>query len=136
MNWLAGWRQCTNATDRWMAFVTALGILVPCLWTLRGQSDGMVVIRDALSHEIVWPLRRDTVMEVAGRLGPVRVEVRDHRVRLLEYQSPRLVGTMIGWIARPGQLTACIPCGVVIQIKGQGKDDPSSTPDHYDGIIR
>lgn len=134
MRGMVGWCHCTNTTDRWLTLVSALGVMGSCWWTLQGQPQGMVVIRDAQAHEMVWPLNQDTVMQVVGRLGSVKVEVRDHQVRLLEYQSPRLVGTMMGWISRPGQLTACIPCGVVVQIKGNGLDGASE--DLYDGIVR
>ncbi|MBF0134419.1 MAG: NusG domain II-containing protein [Magnetococcales bacterium] len=136
MKGMAGWRHCTNATDRWLMLISALGVMGPCWWTLQSQPEGMVVIRDAQAYETVWPLSQNTTMQVVGRLGPVTVEVQDHRVRLLEYQSPRLVGTMMGWIGRPGQMTACIPCGVIIQVKGHDGEGGSSSPNHYDGIAR
>ncbi|HIJ85345.1 MAG: hypothetical protein HW380_756 [Magnetococcales bacterium] len=136
MNWLDGWRRCTHASDRWLILISALGVLGPCLWTLRDQPERMVIIRDADAKEIQWPLDRNTVIEVRGRLGPVQVEIRDRRVRLLEYQSPRLLGTMTGWIEKSGQLTACVPCAVIVQVKALTSDGESSSPTGYDGIAR
>ncbi|MBF0177359.1 MAG: NusG domain II-containing protein [Magnetococcales bacterium] len=132
---LGGGRPCTNGMDRWIAFVAACGIIGPCLWTLRAQPEGVVLVRDAKTRQMTWSLQRNAIMQVEGLLGPVQVEIHDHRVRLLEYQSLRLVGTMTGWISRPGQVTACIPCGVVVQIKGRARPENGSA-EPYDGIAR
>ncbi|MBF0148238.1 MAG: NusG domain II-containing protein [Magnetococcales bacterium] len=137
MKWLEGWRRCTHATDRWITVISAVGIMGPCLWTLRPQPERMVIIRDVHAHEVEWPLNRDTIMEVDGRLGPVKVEIRDQRVRLLEFNSPRLVGTLTGWIDKPGQLTACVPCAVIVQVKGHpSSNHENSGHQPYDGIAR
>ncbi|MBF0152970.1 MAG: NusG domain II-containing protein [Magnetococcales bacterium] len=133
MRFVEEWHRCTHATDRWLALVSALGVIGPCLWTLQSQPESVVAIRDAKAHEIIWPLRQNTVLQVDGHLGSVHIEVRDQRVRLLEYQSPRLVGTMTGWIGKSGQVTACIPCGVIIKIKGQ---EGRTSQDLYDGVVR
>lgn len=128
------WHRCTNVTDRWLTLVFSLLVVAMCFWTLQGESQNKVVIRDVHHEEISWPLNQDTVMQVDGRLGPVRVEVKNQQVRLVEYQSLRLVGTLTGWINKRGQITACVPCGVLIQIKGSGRE--SDSKEHYDGIAR
>ncbi|MBF0110976.1 MAG: NusG domain II-containing protein [Magnetococcales bacterium] len=130
------WRSCFPSSDRIVAAVSALGIVAACLWTVLGQPERVVVIRDAQGRESVWPIDRDSVQKIAGRLGPVTVEIRGQRVRLLELNSPRLIGTLTGWIERSGQVTACIPCGVLVQVKGKKIGHNSSSDSHYDGIAR
>ncbi|MBF0418667.1 MAG: NusG domain II-containing protein [Magnetococcales bacterium] len=136
MTALEAWTRCTHVADRWLAFLCALLVMGACIETLGDSGEEIVVIRDAQAKETLWPLGRDKVSQVQGKLGPVQVEVRDRRVRLLEYRSPRLVGTMTGWIHRAGQVTACIPCGIVIQIKGNRAEKMTPAQDTYDGIIR
>ncbi|MBF0423612.1 MAG: NusG domain II-containing protein [Magnetococcales bacterium] len=133
---LEAWLQCIYVTDRWLALICALLVIGACIGTLGNSGEEIVVIHDAQAQEKLWPLNRNLLLSVEGKLGPVQVEVNDRRVRLLEYRSPRLVGTMTGWINRTGQVTACIPCGVVIQIKGRGAGTMTPSHEAYDGIIR
>ncbi len=79
-------------------------------------------------------LAEDSVTELHGHLGLVNIEVLGGRVRILEYESPRMIGTRTGWIQSSGAVTACIPCGILIRIDGEMA--PTAHTERWDGIAR
>lgn len=124
--------RATTDQDRVLILVTGVALLA---WIMGvGQVPGQRVIVSRDNQPILsLPLDQPVVREVAGRLGPVQIEVADGRARLLEYQSPRLIGTRTGWIERAGQVAACVPCGVVLTLEG-GRAGPDETG--FDAISR
>lgn len=64
-------------------------------------------------------LSRDAVTEVAGSLGPARIEVRGGRVRVLGSPCPRQHCRHGGWIGSPGEVLVCVPNQVVIRLAGR-----------------
>ncbi|MBF0184262.1 MAG: NusG domain II-containing protein [Magnetococcales bacterium] len=77
-------------------------------------------------------LEKDAHYYVNGHLGPVRVEVKNQQIRIVEYDSPRMIGTRTGWVQHNGAITACLPCGVVIRVLGNQEDNSVN----YDSIAR
>ena len=63
-------------------------------------------------------LAQDATAAVSGRLGESVVEVRDGRVRFVA--SPCVGRHCIhsGWLSRSGQVAACLPNGVVLEVGG------------------
>lgn len=115
--WLQLLARCVTPADRWLLLTTGLaigaGVCLPLLGTAshaRVAMDNRPIMR--------LNLHQDGEYTVQGHLGPVVIQVHAGRVRLLEYNSPRMIGTRIGWISGAGQVAACVPCGVVIQVEG------------------
>ena len=79
-------------------------------------------------------LSKDSVTNILGHLGMVRVEVVSGRIRIVEYESPRMIGTKVGWIQNRGAVTACIPCGILIRIEGEMTS--SAQDNQWDGIAQ
>ena len=127
------WRATTPA-DRWTMGLSALliGGFAGYL-ALRPAGQQAVVQRDNQTV-LTLALTQNQQVEVAGRLGPVAIQVQDGRVRLLEYASPRLIGTRTGWIVASGAMVACVPCGILIRVEGGNTGHPQT--DHFDGIAR
>ncbi len=127
------WRATTRA-DRWVMALSLLliGGLASYL-ALRPAGQQAVIQRDNQTV-LTLSLTRDQQTEVEGHLGPVVIQIKEGRVRLLEYASPRMIGTRSGWIAQSGAMVACVPCGILIRVTG-GQADHSSD-NHYDGIAR
>lgn len=115
--WLALLAASATPADRWLLALSATAIVAGIWWPLHGVASHA---RVALNNQPVMrlPLHQDGEFPVQGRLGEVAVQVREGRVRLLEYASPRMIGTRTGWISRAGQVTACVPCGVMVQVEG------------------
>ncbi|MBF0159713.1 MAG: NusG domain II-containing protein [Magnetococcales bacterium] len=126
MTWLV---HC-NSTDRWIMGVTALMIAGLLLRPWYGLPQGHYV---EVLHDnqlvLTLPLQQDSRHQVAGNLGPVAIEVRGGRARLLEYRSPRLIGTYTGWIEHHNAVAVCVPCGVLIRVRAtDGQPVPSGVP--------
>ena len=124
------WRA-TTATDRWLMVVSALLISgFAGFQVLRPAGDEAVIERD---NQIIMrlPLNRNKQIEVQGNLGAVAIQVQNGQVRLLEYASPRLIGTRSGWISRSGAMVACVPCGILIRVEGEQTETNT-----FDGIAR
>lgn len=60
----------------------------------------------------------DQVREVRGRIGTSRLEVRDGRVRFTDSPCVGRYCVHAGWLSRSGQVAACLPNGVVIEVTG------------------
>ncbi|OSM01374.1 hypothetical protein MAIT1_01312 [Magnetofaba australis IT-1] len=82
------------------------------------------------------PLDRDAALEVAGRLGPVRIETHGGQARLLEHRSARMIGTRTGWIGSSGRVAVCVPCGVLVKITGNAATRGADDPNAFDAIAQ
>lgn len=60
----------------------------------------------------------DQVREVRGRIGTSRLEVRGGRVRFTDSPCVGRYCVHAGWLSRSGQVAACLPNGVVIEVTG------------------
>ncbi|MBF0627931.1 MAG: NusG domain II-containing protein [Magnetococcales bacterium] len=122
--------RASTPMDRLVMGITALAIVVSGV-TAHGKPGKQAVVFRDNRPVLTLPLSQDTKKELAGRLGPVTIQVEQGRVRLLEYQSPRMIGTRTGWIQGAGRTTACVPCGVLVRVEGQ----PENTPDQgFDAV--
>ncbi|MBF0455735.1 MAG: NusG domain II-containing protein [Magnetococcales bacterium] len=137
MNFFRLLRKATQPGDRWLMALSAL-LLIGYAGFGAGQRGTLVTI-----HRDNQPLNRlalaeDSSLLVAGRLGSVTVEVKGGRARLLEYDSPRMIGTRTGWIEKAGEIAVCVPCGILIQIQGEEANPTSSKLNSHglDGIAR
>lgn len=135
------WRATTIA-DRWLIVSTAL-LISSAAWHLATRPAGQRAVVHRDNHPVLTlSLANNQKTQVEGRLGPVAIQVQDGQIRLLEYASPRMIGTRSGWISASGAILACIPCGILIQVEGQvesqvGKDRTNqSGTEPFDGIAR
>ncbi|MBF0272295.1 MAG: NusG domain II-containing protein [Magnetococcales bacterium] len=122
--------RASTPADRLVMGVSALGIVVSGVMTTGEPGRKAVVFRDN-QPVMTLPLDQDFKKEIPGRLGPVTIQVEQGRVRLLEYHSPRMIGTRTGWIQGAGRTTACVPCGVLVRVEGPG---PAPTQNEFDGV--
>ncbi|MBF0178431.1 MAG: NusG domain II-containing protein [Magnetococcales bacterium] len=126
------WRlalRATNTTDRWVILISALAIAALMVAMMRMPGNRATVYRDN-QPILTVAMDRDLTTEVTGRLGPVRIQVEGGRIRLLEYDSPRMIGTRTGWIRDAGGTTACVPCGILIRVEGE----PEGTTREFDAV--
>ena len=67
-------------------------------------------------------LALETTLEVRGRLGPSRLEVRDGRVRFVDSPCVGRLCVHSGWLSRSGQVAACLPNGIVVEVTGGDRE--------------
>ncbi|MBF0190788.1 MAG: NusG domain II-containing protein [Magnetococcales bacterium] len=121
--------RAATPADRLVMGISALGIVVSGAVTTREPGRQAVVFRDN-RPVMTLSLDQDFKKEIPGRLGPVTIQVEQGRVRLMEYNSPRMIGTRTGWIQDAGRATACVPCGVLVRVEG-GAPVPANA---FDGV--
>ncbi|MBF0194562.1 MAG: NusG domain II-containing protein [Magnetococcales bacterium] len=128
-------KKATYPADRWVMAISAI-ILIALVIQPHRAGDEVSIYKD---NQLLMnlSLNSDSITPVEGRLGEVKIEVKDGQARLLEYSSLRLIGTKTGWIKNRGEIAVCVPCGILIQIKGDKK--PATTEQKeklFDGIAR
>ena len=99
------------------AAAALVGASWAALWSGGGPAEFAIVTAPAAAPQTL-PLDTDTVTEVAGRLGPSVLEVRDGRVRFTDSPCVGRLCVHSGWLDRSGQVAACLPNGVVVEVGG------------------
>ena len=97
-------------------------VLVTGLWLRQADSlEGRVVVR--VDGQVVETagLRLNRVIEVAGPLGPSRIEIQAGRVRVAADPSPRQLCVRQGWIP-PGGAAVCLPNRISVENAAAGYD--------------
>ncbi len=103
--------------------VVALALLMlPFLYIefWGNSSQGEVVqIRSINNATITLPLDQNKQLEIAGPLGTSIIEIKDRQVRFIDSPCKGKQCVMTGWLNKDGQLSACLPNGVTVQIIGR-----------------
>ena len=97
-------------------------LLLPFLYIefWGNSSQGEVVqIRIANSKDITLPLDQDKQLEIEGALGTSLIEIKDRQVRFVDSPCQGKQCITTGWLNKDGQLAACLPNGVTVQIIGR-----------------
>ena len=63
-------------------------------------------------------LNKNKIIEVKGRLGYLKLEIKKGKVRVIDSPCPKKICVKTGWISKPNQMIICIPNGVIIKILG------------------
>jgi len=104
-----------------LVVLAAAAALVGASWAALWQDDGPAAFATVTAPgtaPLVLPLETDAVAEVAGRLGTSVIEVRDHRARFTDSPCVGRLCVHAGWLDRSGQVAACLPNGVVVEVGG------------------
>jgi hypothetical protein len=111
------------------AVVVALAALLvgaawAALWSRGGPAEFAEITTSPASSggPVVLELGRDATVEVAGRMGPSRIEVRDGRARFADSPCVGRLCVHAGWLSRSGQVAACLPNGVILEVTGGDRE--------------
>ncbi|MBF0613625.1 MAG: hypothetical protein G8237_00740 [Magnetococcales bacterium] len=115
--------RTTTPGDRVTMALSGMAIVGLMLSTRGDPGQRGVIYRDNRPL-MTLTLNQDQKKEVSGKLGAVTIQVEQGRIRLVEYNSPRLIGTRTGWIQEVGQISACVPCGILIKVEGARPKQP------------
>ena len=99
-------------------------LLLPLLyiqfWGNHSQGE-LVQIRSVVSGDLTLPLDQNKQIEVKGALGNSIIEIKNRQVRFIESPCKNKLCILTGWLSQDGQLAACLPNGVTVQIIGRDK---------------
>lgn len=65
-------------------------------------------------------LRLDKDQEIILLNGRMSIEIKQGRIRVRRSDCPRKICVNTGWIKTPGQVIACVPNKVLVEIKSAG----------------
>jgi len=99
------------------AFILLAVILVTWLWSSgapdrSGGPEGLRIV--SLEAEDTLDILRDTVVY----RGEVTVEISGGSAAITDSDCPTRQCVRTGWISKPGEMSACMPNGVFIEILG------------------
>lgn len=109
--------------------LTVIAVILPLLYAglWRGHGPGAAAtIRAPETAPRTVALDRDQTLQVRGRMGPSTIEIKDGRARFVRSACTRKVCIHAGWLKEAGELAACLPNGVSLEIIGGDR--------HYDAI--
>jgi hypothetical protein len=98
-----------------------VGVAWATLWGNSGPAEFALVSAPGAPDRQL-PLATDALLEVRGRLGTSRIEVRDKRVRFVDSPCVNRLCIHMGWLSRSGQVAACLPNGIVVEVTGSDRE--------------
>lgn len=104
----------------WIVLVLTVAML-PVVYILGWHADtpaSFIRVTDALQHTNTIRLDHDQIIHVHGKLGDSVLQIKDGKIRFI--QSPCTTKFCIhsGWLKYNGDVMACLPNGVYIQVTG------------------
>lgn len=114
------WQRLTRF-DRYLLLVLALLVGASFLLPFGRRPGARVVI--AADNRTVFsaPLDEARRFEIAGPLGPTRLEIADGAVRVLDSPCPHKICIGLGDVRRSGDLLACVPNRIVVRVEGEAQ---------------
>jgi hypothetical protein len=94
-----------------------LPLLYLHFWT-PGETATLLRIQTARTGATTTPLTPDRHVQLAGPIGVSTIEIRAGQARFLESPCPGKVCIHSGWLREAGQLAACLPNRISIQLLG------------------
>ncbi len=80
---------------------------------------------------LIFPLKKDKVFTVKGKIGFLKIQIKNREVRVLEADCPNKICVKTGWIKNGNEYIACVPNGILIKLIS-GKSEKKS----YDFITK
>lgn len=103
------------------AAAVLVGASYAAFWSPRAEGDKAII---SVGHDIVAhaSLLEDRTVPVDGRLGRSLLKIEGGRIRFIESPCPGRYCVHTGWISRTGQVAACLPNGVVVEVEGGARE--------------
>lgn len=94
-----------------------VGASYAAFWGERtaGQAAIVSVDRQVIGR---FPLGEPRRLEIPGRLGTSLLAIADDRIRFLDSPCPNRYCVHAGWLGQTGEVAACVPNGVVVEVVG------------------
>jgi hypothetical protein len=104
----------------WFAVVLALTIL-PAVYVIGWRADtpaSLARVTDAQQHTRTLRLDHDQIIHIHGKLGDSVLQIQAGKIRFI--QSPCTTKFCIhsGWLKYNGDVMACLPNGVYVEVTG------------------
>jgi hypothetical protein len=104
----------------WLLLVAVIGSL-PLLYSrfwFQDENARYLQAQEGNQPARIIPLDRDSEVLLEGPLGTSTVEIRAGRARFLHSSCPGKQCIQAGWLTTSGELAACLPNRISIQLLG------------------
>lgn len=100
-------------------------LYVPLLWSAYQNQGNEKEVVVSYKDKVVLKesLKLDHVYEVKGSLGPVKVEVKDEKVRVEKETSPYHLCSIQGWVDDVNRPIVCLPNNIVVEIRSSANEE-------------
>jgi len=107
----------------WIALILAVALLPGLYARYWGDEGPAASVRISASGQadITLPLTVDRRYTVHGPLGDSIIEIRGGRVRFASSPCRGQQCVHSGWLARAGELAACLPNGIMVSVLGRDR---------------
>lgn len=122
------WQRLTRLDRLIVVVLLALCVLVFIALGLRSPGQS-VQVRQNQETLFNAPLAEDRSVELQGPLGVTRLEIANGRARIVASPCPYKVCIGMGAIHRQGEIVACVPNRLLVQVVGQQRDDKEKSYD-------
>jgi hypothetical protein len=94
-----------------------VGATFGAFWGPRGQGEmALVSVNRQPAFELM--LDQDKTVDIQGRIGTSTIMVDGGRVRFLDSPCPGRYCVHSGWLQQSGEVAACLPNGIVVEVIG------------------
>ena len=101
--------------------ILALGLLIPLFNNAPQSNLAKVYVKD--SEVLSIDLSQDSSYTVEGTNGEVKIEVKDHQIRVTQENSPHHLCSKQGFVSDPNTPIVCLPNETVVRIEGGAQQD-------------
>ncbi len=122
-----GWLRYLTLADRAIVLAVAGLVVVALVLPLRQPAGARVVVSRGDQVIYVARLDEDRRIELPGAIGITVLEIKDHKAHVLSSPCPNKICIRMGDIHQDGDVLACVPNELVIQIED---DHPEKEREH------
>ncbi len=97
-------------------------VLISIFYALRKKSGRDVLLVFAGDEKYIYPLTRDGVYEIPGKIGVSVICVEDGKARFLDSPCPNKTCVASHPVSKNGEWAACLPNDVFIRVEASSDD--------------
>ena len=111
------WLRYLTILDRLIVVIVATLAIVVLVLPWHNKAGAQVVVSHGDDIIYVAPLDQDRRVELQGAIGITVLEIKDHKARVVSSVCPNKICIRMGEIHQDGDVVACAPNELVIQIE-------------------
>ena len=124
------WRLNTESApaltraDKILALVVGLSVIGLVLYgRYTAEAGGLLIVESAEAAPATHALSNYGILPVVGPLGVSEIEIGPKGARVISAPCVHKICMRQGWMQRAGDVTACVPNGLVLRIAGAAPID-------------
>ena len=116
------WQRLTRLDRIIIICLLAICVFLFAVIGLRSQGQSVLVMQDGATV-FKAPLNREQTVDLHGPLGITRLEISEGRARVISSPCPFKICIGMGDVSREGEVVACVPNRLLVQVVGKTDSD-------------